>query len=685
MVNKFSSQIINSTLQTVLIKYNLKPGYLMSTSGEFLVMTLNRGQQKFIIKIILNKSVAAQKKFKNEVAILKFLQNVKIRGLLTPKIYIANTKVSPSYLIYNYINGYPLNDFYISIGQRLTEKFLATDFIKILNNLQKIKIPKKISLQKNYPAANLKMFNTNLPYLKKYFNQIFIKKIYSLLRLRKKFLNSQPLKLTHGDINPKNLVLDQKNLAIIDWSEVHLNNPLFDLSNLYLFAWNRPNIREVIRQFILNECLHLTNPYHLFLLNRLILLPRNIRIMENSLSGLALDKKNKKILPITEKKLKKVANLAIQNYLAEINWLVEYLELWQKPKSIAKTIEKLYHLPTAIEFMFSHQKKMGLGNDWQLKKITTHRLTVRRGDQKFIAEFTFQKRKKIKTIMGKIRMERNDDLARQSYQIIKTIWEIPAGKKLISRPLYYFSKDHLYVYEKTLGQSLTNFIEIKTNQNQLSLSPLIKKSAKIMSRLHQLPINHFAKVKFYNNYDLNQQLYWLEKNIKKNKKFFSSKNINFLNNLKKLHEDISQQRANKRSFIHGDYQLQNLILDHLRLRLIDFDNAEINDPLIDVGNFLNQINYKNLLYKNSHYLRTLFLKTYLDLTKQKLDDVLILCINFYIIMGTVKNINLNFLENKPDLVTYDIKKIQYLYRHLKINPLDNLRNVKIILTKSLKN
>lgn len=680
MVNKFTDEKIKATLKLITDKYHFKPEYLMSTSGDFFVMTLKKDGKKFILKMRKNKGILAKIKFLNEIKVIKYLNKKNIIGLTTTKIFITQIKNSPEYFIYEYIKGYPLNSFYIAIGKRLTNKFLETNFLKIFENLHALKLPYKIKLIKNSFSANLQIFKDNEIYLKKYINKNLLNKINHLLVQQGGLLNKLPLVLTHGDINPKNIVLTKNKLALIDWSEVHLNNPLFDLSSLYLFAWNRPEIKKHIKEYILNQCSHLSNPYHVFLLNRLILIPKNIRIMENSIQGLILDKKNKIILPKTEKKLKLTAQRAIANYVDEAKRIVEYLELWQKPNSIVRSIEKFYDYKSAYRFFLFQTKKLDLNKTWYLKKITTHRFVVRTGDQKLITEYLFSNGKKNKIIMGKIRLERGDDLAKQSYYILKKIWHSLQGKKIITKPLCYFSKYHFYLYEKTLGHSLAEIIENKKNRNKKFLLPLIKKSATLMSALHQIPIKYFQNVNFYKNYDLAQQLNWLENNLYKNKKFKTSKNLILLKNLQQLLKKTTEQRKSDQAFIHGDFQLQNLILQNNKLRMIDFDNAEINDPLIDVGNFLNQINYKNLLVKNSYSLRQAFLQTYLKLSKQKLEPKLVKILNFYIIMGIIKNINLNFLENKLDLVIYDLKKINYIYNNLTINPVDNLRNVKKILT-----
>jgi thiamine kinase-like enzyme len=674
---KFTNQQITQTISRVTSKYKLKPQFVMSTSGELFVLSLKGRKQNYLLKVRKKIGKSAQIKFENEIKLLTILKKKNIAGLIMPNFIVTDKKHQPEYLLYSFINGWPLNTFYIYIGKRLTPIFLKTDFLNIIKKIQTIKIS-SLKLENFTFEKNFTTFVTYQNVLKKYVSKATFQKIKKTILDNKKIIKTAPLVITHGDLNPKNLIITKNKLAIIDWSDVHLNNPLYDLSMLYMFAWNRPILIELIRKFISHNFKNVANPDQLHLLNRLILIPKFIKIMEDSIVGIKNDKKNKVILPKTEKELIYTAKLAIEKYIYDVNKIVEHFKMWQQPLPIITSIKKLYNFNSAKKFFYQNNSLLGFSQKWQLTELQNHRLVIRLKDQKLISEYTLQNNKKKRIIMAKIRLERGDDLAKQSYNILKNIWNCKKGKNIISKPLHYFKREKVYFYEKTMGNSLASLIEKNKFKSLKQLNLQIIKTAKILSTLHSLPLWHFKKTVFINNYDINQQLYWFKHTLYHLPGAYTKNNLILLRDLKNIYSTISKDAQLIKTFIHGDFQLQNLILNKNALKLIDFDNAEINDPLIDVGNFINQINYKGLLGDKAFQLRQIFLNTYLNINKIKLNIKNINRINFYIIMGKIKNINYNFLEGQNDLVFYDIKKIQYLYKHLNIKTSINLEMLKHI-------
>lgn len=678
---KFTNQQISQTINRVTSRYQLKPQFVMSTSGELFVLSLKGKKQTYLLKVRKKIGKSAQIKFKNEIKLLTILKKKNIAGLVLPNFIAADIKHQPEYLLYSFIDGLPLNTFYIYIGKRLTPIFLKTNFLDIIKKIQVSNISSK-KLERFTFKKNFSTFVTYQNVLKKYISNAIFKKIKKTILDNKKIFNVTPLVITHGDLNPKNLILTKNKLAIIDWSDVHLNNPLYDLSMLYMFAWNRPILMELIRKFISHNFKDVINPDQLHLLNRLILTPKFIKIMEDSIVGIKNDKKNKVILPKTEKELIQTAKEAIEKYIYDANKIVEHFKMWQQPVPMVSSIKKLYNFNSAKKFFFKNKKVLGFSNKWQLSELQNHRLVIRSNDQKLISEYTLLNNKKKKIIMTKIRFERGDDLAKQSYNILKNIWDCKKGKNLISKPLYYFKKEKVYFYEKTLGNSLASLIEENKLKNFKQLDLQIKKAAKILSILHSLPLLHFKKTNFINNYDISEQLFWFENTLKNYLPINTKKNFKLLNRLTQINNLYKSNKQTEKKFIHGDFQLQNLILNKQTIKLIDFDNAEINDPFIDVGNFINQINYKGLLSKQATTLRQTFLNNYLKFANIKLNKEIIKKINFYIIMGIIKNINYNFLEGQNNLIRYDIKKINYLANHFDIHPITNLKNSRKFLAKS---
>jgi thiamine kinase-like enzyme len=222
-----------------------------------------------------------------------------------------------------------------------------------------------------------------------------------------------------------------------------------------------------------------------------------------------------------------------------------------------------------------------------------------------------------------------------------------------------------------LGTSLASHIESGT-LTTAALTDYIKLAAKKLVRIHYMRRQLFRNINFPKNYDLPKQLHWLDYNLKR----FPAYKLQVVKLLKDIRELNRRTATSPTTFIHGDFQLQNLIVQNARMKVIDFDNADFSDPLTDVGNFLNQINYHNLLQKQAPKLRRAFLTAYLKQTGLRLNADVKLRLNAYIIMGIIKNVNLNSLQRNLALIRHDIKKIKFILKNQHQNPLSNLIIIK---------
>lgn len=674
-VEKFSKEIINRTANNIYCQYKLKPKFTMSTSGEFFVKKVTGKDDSFLLKIRLNQAKFFKKRFINEIEINKLLQLKKIKTLILPKKLIYQTSSQPEYLLYTFIAGSPLSNYFFYIGARQENKLLNSYLLTTIVQLQKLPLGKykqKLTVKKF--KENLEIYNQYENVLAKYITSSKRKSIKKILHQNRHLLDQAPLVLTHGDLNPKNIVIKNKKCAVLDWSDVHLNNPLFDLTNFYLFAWNQSQFKQKIKNFIYSQYRNLDNPDRLYLLNRIILLPGVIDTAEQSIIGLKKDRAKKLLDPVNERRLEKKARRMIKQNIKNFLKIVRYLEEWPQAPMITKSIPLFANPDYVDKFLKQQKKQLNLIRPWQQLTVKNLRLSMREGDQKLISQYTLRYPNGSRyQLMAKIRMERGDDLAKQSYQILKILWGWPATKKLISQPLRFYQPHHLYIYKKTLGQSLAEKIE-SGSLNKKQITSCIKQAAQVLASLHALPTTKFDKISFTNNYNIKQQIKWLDYHLQRQPNFKNKINLVLVKKIKRL----SQAKPKKLSFIHGDFQLQNLIIKNSKIKLIDFDNSEINDPAIDVGNFLNQINYKGLLKNQAPFLRRTFLEEYARLTNLPFNAEVWQRLNFNIIMGLVKNINFNFLFHSYDWVKHDLKIIKYLIKNTAASPLDNLAKIRNI-------
>jgi aminoglycoside phosphotransferase (APT) family kinase protein len=55
------------------------------------------------------------------------------------------------------------------------------------------------------------------------------------------------------------------------------------------------------------------------------------------------------------------------------------------------------------------------------------------------------------------------------------------------------------------------------------------------------------------------------------------------------------------SFVHGDFNLDQLLIDKGRIGVVDFDSTCVGDPAIDVGNFMGNLHNKAVVKVNSAF------------------------------------------------------------------------------------
>ncbi len=675
MAKHFPPQIIDQTLNNIYKKYNLTPIYHMSTSGSYVVVQAKNNQgEKFIIKLRRRATNQAYQQFYKETTFFKFLSKQNIPNSYSPAQIIVNTKIQPEYIIYSYINSHPLNGYYFYIGRRRKTTFYQTNLGEYLNHLHSLtnkfttKHPEiKLPLIKFNQL--LKQFDQYLPACQPLIPSQQIKKIREALLLEKKFIQSSPLVLSHGDFNPKNILIGKNGISIIDWSDLALANPTYDLAMLSLSLWEDPALANQWKFDNLSALQVDMNKQKLFLLNQLFLFPRFIKIIQDSITGLDDDRQKNIISQTAHDKVKDIAKQALvaaQENLQKLN-----KTYWDNfsPSPINKHIELFSNKNFVQKFIQQNQQKLKLKTN-RLMGVKIIKRDFVKISKRLIAEYKLPYRR----LIAKIKIERGDDLAWQSFVVFSAINNHPASRGMAPLPLHYFPKYNLLIYQKKSGQLLSE-LKDKTRIDPKKLGGEIAKS---LSALHSLPLSSLKQIKLLRNYDTSEQisfLYHHEDNFADLKKFKLKKIADKLNNI------YQQIKTNQTVFIHGDLQPQNIILsNHNKIGFIDFDNGLFDDPLVDVGNFVIQAPTTGLSAAAIKQLRLSFLSNYFRLNNLSWQDKLVnRRLNFYLIMGLVKNLNFHIyfyvqLKQKG-LIPQDLQKIKLLLKYIN-KPFDH--NSKII-------
>ncbi len=291
----FPKERINERVDEILKKNELRPLYTMSTSGSFSVTQCINDESKknYILKVRRFDSNQVRKEFVNEVYINKFLGE-EFSEEFPYKIISYDVDRAPEYFLYEMIEGWALNGYYFLVGSRQKDNYHPREVIYLLKTIQS----QTIKFQEENPKVELlkRGFDENMEYFymhENFYSKNFSKKYYdqakNILEAENKHFN-ESLVLCHGDLNPKN-ILKKKNgqTAFIDWTDVSINNPLYDVVRLYMSSWNAKDLQTELK---LQALKNLHSNEKLFNLNILISTGKYLRVLENSSLGVRTEYTN---------------------------------------------------------------------------------------------------------------------------------------------------------------------------------------------------------------------------------------------------------------------------------------------------------------------------------------------------------------------------------------------------------
>ncbi len=127
---------IQEIFRKILNKHQLKPLYIMSTSGDFLVwQCVDEQGENYILKIRKKDDKALKREFINEILINIFLEKKRLKSF-PYKIIDYSFKNKPEFLLYKMLSGQALNGYYFLIGSRNKKNYYPKKIVYLLNFLQ---------------------------------------------------------------------------------------------------------------------------------------------------------------------------------------------------------------------------------------------------------------------------------------------------------------------------------------------------------------------------------------------------------------------------------------------------------------------------------------------------------------------------------------------------------------------
>jgi len=223
---------------------------------------------------------------------------------------------------------------------------------------------------------------------------------------------------------------------------------------------------------------------------------------------------------------------------------------------------------------------------------------------------------------------------KSSFEALSYLWQqgFDQGNLTIPRPLFFSNYFNGYFYRGVQGKNLYYYIR---ERNYSEIENIIPKAAAWFAKLHTLPAN---QAKNFNE---------LNSRVKTVIPGFTAILERIKENFPEYHnvyeqafiylsqeEDTFLSRKENLKLIHGDAHPENVIkMSDQTIAVIDFTDICLADFARDLGAFIQQLEFmasrkiEEMKYIEAN--RELFLKSYLEIAKIKLDDSLKRRINNY--------------------------------------------------------
>lgn len=668
-------EILEKRIQKILSDNDLKILYNMSTSGDFIVkQCVDKNDNNFILKVRKKKTEKLRQQFVNEIFINIFLGKSPNRNF-PYEIVSYDVSKEPEYILYKLVEGTALNGYYFLIGKRSSKFYTPEKIVDLILYLKNKKdeyqkFDKRIMLDKvGYQGAKKHFLKYEDVYYK-YFGKDSFFKVKHFIDSNKERLNRE-LVLCHGDLNPKNvLVRDNESLTFIDWTDVRLDNPLSDVVRMYLASWNVKGKQRGLKKEALKR---ISKSRRLFHLNVVTLMGNFLKILDDSLEGIELDYKKGYINSKTRIKLVEQITRAKESSVVTFRESYDFLDnLLLENKDFGKIINDFSNKKFVIDFLNDNNKRLKLENHISGVTLDVHHKRFNDQSKRMIVTYIFKDGNKDKMYTAKIRIFKGNNFAKKSWFMSNTIWDgITGDDKYIAKPVYYFENYGVFIYKTVPGESFGRIIK-KDNIPDKEKTEKIKKATGYLADLHRIDINKIEKRNFLVKNNIFTHMNFLNEYVKWGREDYD---IRIREVIKTVKRESKKFRDIKKSLIHGDFQIENFIFNGKDMKLIDFDDSEINDPLVDVGNFLVQMFYGGIMGDSTDNLRTIFLKEYLEANKDMDKRFINERLNLYIVIAKLKNISQKVIRTSPmsnddyETIIWDLFRVERRLRDLKDDPL----------------
>ncbi|MBT6691703.1 aminoglycoside phosphotransferase family protein [Candidatus Parcubacteria bacterium] len=227
----------------------------------------------------------------------------------------------------------------------------------------------------------------------------------------------------------------------------------------------------------------------------------------------------------------------------------------------------------------------------------------------------------------------SDGTKEEAYRKTKFLYEhgFGKGKYRVTKPLFFSKEQMAFFYEASIGRSLFHFF---TQDPKADLGPSLTLAAGWIKKLHCFDTNKFK---------FDWPTFKISGMTPKPSKFiadFMDQDETQGKLVKELTEEMNALENKFRAkmgniVIYGDYHPENIIVFDLNskdLEMIDFTDLAYGDPMMDLGTFLQQLDFMGHNFISREQInnyKTFFISAYFKKDFDKIDIEYISRINLY--------------------------------------------------------
>ena len=249
----------------------------------------------------------------------------------------------------------------------------------------------------------------------------------------------------------------------------------------------------------------------------------------------------------------------------------------------------------------------------------------------------------------------SDEPRKNVYDSLKFLWDsgFDKGYFTIPHPLFYSNYFKATFYRGVEGYNLYEFIRTK---NFPIIETIVPKAAEWFAKLHGIDSN---KARNFNK--MNSRIETVVPGVEHILSRIQDKYPKYYNCYEQIYSIIINKEkdflseSNKKWLVHGDAHPENIIkMGRKKIAVIDFTDICLSDFARDLGSFLQQLEFMVMRkIKDRKYadkLKQMFLSSYFEKSKEKLNKEVEARINNYYNWTAIRTATHFFIKDKPEPV-----------------------------------